>query len=193
MPHYYRTPPMPAFRGAGCPSILRGFTGRCATNNATKQHLHRLGEAAPEELEREGITVAGLTLVARDERTVRLARESRIETRLREGDTVLVSDDQSRPADGFSAEGRITRLEPEAVELELTDPELPEATRYRIDQFAHVAQTRWQAQGLTDLLAASMAAAGVQGRSVQTDDLPWLARCCWGRPELPERSPPEGT
>ncbi|MBI3945649.1 MAG: AAA family ATPase [Armatimonadetes bacterium] len=192
---YHRTPPMPAFFRRVPDELFRAWAWFHAQVraelNAVKRHLHRLSETDAAQLESEGICVPRLAVVAQEGHALRLRREARIETRLREGDTVLVSADHARPGDGFSAEARITALERDAVELELSDPALPDAPLYRLDQFSHVAQSRWQAQGLTDFLAAAMAGARAQGRSVSVEDLPWLSRVLLGaaEPALPDPLP----
>lgn len=192
---YYRTPPIPAFFRRVPDELFRIWAWFHAQVrgelNALKRHLHRLSETPIDRLEAEGVCIAGLEVDERDERTVRFRRGSRIETRLREGDSVLVSADGCAPADGFSVEGRVIALDTGTVSVELSDSELPAGERFRLDSFTHVAQSRWQAQGITDFLAASMAGAQAQGRDVAVADLPWLSRVLLGaeEPTLPAPLP----
>jgi hypothetical protein len=158
-----------------------------------KRHLHRLATTPLSRLEgEEGISLGGLRLAGQEERLVVLSREERFETRLRAGDSVLLSAGDGRPGDLYSVEARIVEMKGSEATLETLDPELPDASSFRIDRFEHIFQSRWQIQGLTDFLAGSMSHSPAQGRKIEVPELPRLSRILLGaeRPALP---PPVST
>ncbi len=147
-----------------------------------KEHLFHLATTPVEELERrEGISIAGLTAVAVPDQpqVIRLERLERIETRLREDDTVLLTPEGRQPGEMHSLEGTIVALDAWSVTVRVAD-HIAAGTRWRVDQFRHAEHAGWQVQGLTDFLLGSMFGASARGRAIQEHELPRLTRVVLG-------------
>lgn len=147
-----------------------------------KEHLFHLATSPVEELERrEGISIAGLTAVTVPDQpqVIKLERLERIETRLREDDTVLLTPEGRQPGEIHSLEGVIVALDARSVTVRVGD-HIAAGTRWRVDQFRHAEHAGWQVQGLTDFLLGSMFGAGARGRAIQEHELPRLTRVVLG-------------
>lgn len=172
-----------------------------------RENLYRLFTTDLAQLEAEGTSIGGLHLVSTEENRVTLQRDRPLETRLREGDQVLLTPEYS-PSDFLaqirgnppkaspsseegetppeimplflSIEGEIETLETYKIILKVKDTNLPPAETYRVDQFFHLSLARWQIQGLTDFLVSSMVAVSSRGRRVSEKELPPLTQLLLG-------------
>ncbi|MFN8511479.1 MAG: DEAD/DEAH box helicase family protein [Chloroflexia bacterium] len=111
-----------------------------------------------------------------------LARDERIETRLREDDRILVTPADRAPGELLSVEGTLRAVGAHEVTVELRDS-LPPSTsrRYRLDQLPF--RSPWQIQGLTDFLIGAIRGALASGRQLRVAELPHLARLILGAAE----------
>jgi len=160
---------------------------------AAREHLYHLVTTPLARLEgEEGISLGGLVVESQHRLVARLGRATRLETRLREDDRVLVTPEAVPPGEVHSVEGVVRALGDTWIEVEVRDeldpPTSPETgngsdaamPRYRVDQVGYWEGSGWQAEGLTDFLIGAMQAAGVRGRALRLDDLPPLARLLLG-------------
>jgi hypothetical protein len=151
-----------------------------AEERAGREHLYHLAATPLARLEaEEGISLADLGLPAHDGLLVRLGRERRIETRLREDDRVLVTPQAVPPGEVQSVEGTVRAVGEDWLEIDVRD-ELAAAGPYRVDQLGFWERAGWQIEGLTDFLIGAMLGAAARGRAVALDELPPLARLVLG-------------
>ncbi|MCX7623017.1 MAG: AAA domain-containing protein [Thermomicrobium sp.] len=164
-----------------------------AEEHAERERLFHLVHTPPAALEREGIALCDLRLARQDDRFVTLERrERRLDTRIREEDTVLVTPQWPdgvlarvpRPGELFSVEGRVVELGEHELVVELRDrvPLAPEGhdPLYRVDQLTGFDMRAWQLEGLADFFVSSMAAAPARGRTLDWRELPALAQTILG-------------
>jgi len=173
-----------------------------AEEHAERERLFHLVHASPQALENEGITLCDLRLARQDDRFVTLERPGRrLDTRIREDDTVLVTPQWTdgvlarvpRPGELFSVEGRVVELGEHELVVELRDrvPLAPPGhePRYRVDQLTGFDMRAWQLEGLADFYVSAMAAAPARGRQLHWRELPPLAQTVLGlRPPAPLRT-----
>ena len=151
-----------------------------AEERAGREHLYHLAATPLARLEaEEGISLANLELQAYDGLLVRLGRDRRIETRLREDDRVLVTPQAVPPGEVQSVEGTVRAVGEDWLEIDVRD-DLAAAGPYRVDQLGFWERAGWQIEGLTDFLIGAMLGSGVRGRAVALDELPPLARLVLG-------------
>ncbi len=176
-----------------------------AEEHAEWEHLFHLVHTPPAALEREGITLGDLRLAEQQERRVTFVRpERRLDTRIREDDTVLVTPQWPdgllgrvpRPGELFSVQGRVLRVAEHEIEIELHDrvPLAPagEEPCYRVDHLTGFDMRAWELEGLADFFVASMEAAPARGREIHWRELPPLSQTILGLrpPERPRTTTP---
>ena len=158
-----------------------------AEERTCREHLYHLAVTPLARLEaEEGISLADLTMQEHDGLLVRLGRERRIETRLREDDRVLVTPQAVPPGQVHSVEGIVRAVGEDRLTLDVRD-ELAAAGAYRVDQLGFWERSGWQIEGLTDFLVGAMFGSGVRGRAVALGELSPLARLILGEDR---RGPP---
>ena len=145
-----------------------------------RERLFHFVRTPTDVLERdEGICVAGLSVSERDGRLVTLARNARVETRIREDDRVLVTPESSRPGEVESIEGTVRSIGATTLTVEVREP-LPPSETFRVDQLGFWERGDWQAEGLTDFLLRSMMEAGPRGRRLELAELPAITLAILG-------------
>ncbi len=173
-----------------------------AEEHAERERFFHLVQTPPQRLEQEGITLCDLRLVRQAERFVTFERtERRLDTRIREEDTVLVTpqwpdgilDRIPRPGELFSVEGRVVEVGEYHLLIELRDrvPLAPPEHEplYRIDHLTGFDMRAWQLEGLADFYVSSLAAAPVRGRALHWRELPALTQTILGlRPPAAPRT-----
>jgi len=176
-----------------------------AEEHAERERLFHLVHTPPLALENEGITLCDLRLAHQDDRFVTLERPGRrLDTRIREEDTVLVTPQWPdgvlaripRPGELFSVEGRVVELGEYHIVIELRDrvPLAPAGhdPLYRVDQLTGFDMRAWQLEGLADFYVSSLAAAPARGRALHWRELPTLTQTILGLrpPSVPRTDGP---
>lgn len=163
-----------------------------AEERAARELLFALVTSDPEQLERQGITLSGLRLERQDDRRATFVRpERRLDTRIREEDTVLVTPQwpdgfigrQPLPGHLFSVEGRVLEVGEHRLVVELRDRVPLSDTHeplFRVDLLSGFDMRNWQLEGLADFLVSSMAAAPARGRALHWRELPPLTQTILG-------------
>lgn len=133
---------------------------------------------SPPSKVKKGLSIGSLIprgSVPRGAGLLTLARDERIETRLREDDRILVTPADRAPGELLSVEGTLRAVGAHEVTVELRDSPPPsKSRRYRLDQLPF--RSPWQVQGLTDFLIVPL------GRGRQR---PSTARGRTARPRAP--------
>ena len=150
-----------------------GSTASCRTRSgAGREALYHLVATPLANLEgQEGISIGDLSprgLTPRGAGLLTLARDERIETRLREDDRVLVTPAERAPGELLSVEGTLRGVGAHEVTVELRDSLPPSKVgRYRIDQLPF--RSPWQVQGLTDFLIGAIRGTAASGRQLRVE------------------------
>ena len=152
-----------------------------AEESAERRWLHHLVSTPPGLLEgQEGVSIGDLTLREVAGYDVRLARERRIETRVREDDRVLVTPLDRLPGQVLSIEGTVTGVGEREIRIRLNDRLDDPRGGYRLDLLGAFEMRPWQLEGLTDFLLNAVAGAAARGRQLAVEELPHLAQIILG-------------
>lgn len=155
-----------------------------AEEQIDRRWLYHLVATPAASLERdEGVTITDLELAVVGDYDVLFRRESRIETRIREDERVLVTPLDRLPGQMISIEGTVTSLGEREIGISLRDRLDHLGGRFRIDALGAFEMRPWQVEGLSDFLIAAMSGVAARGRQIAVDELPRLAQILLGKTE----------
>jgi len=152
-----------------------------AEESAERRWLHHLVSTPSGLLEgQEGVSVGELAVRETTGYEVRLGRDRRIETRIREDDRVLLTPVDRLPGQVVSIEGTVTGVGEREVRVRLNDGLDDPRGCYRLDLLGAFEMRPWQLEGLTDFLLNAVGGATVRGRQLAIEELPHLAQVILG-------------
>ncbi|MHA1543254.1 MAG: AAA domain-containing protein, partial [Candidatus Hodarchaeales archaeon] len=129
--------------------------------NNVKRYLHRLATTQISTLVEQGVTISDLKMKKFDpyRYILTLSSKKRIFTRIREGDSVVVTPSTLKPGEIFSVEGKVESLTTDEVVIKTRSTlksRGKQSKEFRIDQVQNVIFSKWQTRSLTDFLLESM-------------------------------------
>lgn len=157
-------------------------------DNAAREALYNLVNTPTQQLERsEGVTIFGLRVTSIAGRNVELSRDSRIDTRIREDDPVLLTPEHVAPGEIHSLEGTVAGVGERSMRLRINDAIQLDQRSYRVDRLGHWQTGSWQVEGLADFIIRGVCEAQVAGRELALEDLPPMVQRLLGT--LPVSTP----